>query len=181
MDVVILHGTKGSPNGNWFPWLKKECEKLGHSVFVPKFPTPENQSVKNWCKELDKQAPIFGKDTIIIGHSCGATYLLHILETIKRPIAQSIFVSCFIDKLGYPEFDLLNKSFVEHEFNWEKIKKNAGKIDIFHGDNDPYIPLKYAEKISAKLEVSMQIIKNGGHLNSESNYTKFPELLKVLF
>ncbi len=181
MDIIILHGTKGSPNGNWFPWLKKECEKLGHSVFIPKFPTPENQSVENWCKELDKQAPVFGKDTILIGHSCGATYLLHILEVLKIPVFNSILVSSFIEKLNISEFDELNKTFINHNFNWEKIKINSKKFHIFHGDNDPYVPLKYAEKISKKLKTPIHIIKNGGHLNSESNYNEFPELLEILF
>ena len=64
-----LHGTMGNPHGNWFPWLKDQLEAKGHEVYVPKLPTPEGQSVKNWCKALDEQAPLFDEDTILIGHS----------------------------------------------------------------------------------------------------------------
>jgi predicted alpha/beta hydrolase family esterase len=160
--------------------LKKKLEERGNSVYVPRFPTPENQSVKNWSRALEEQAPRFGENTVLIGHSCGATYLLHILEVLKTPVAKSIFVSGFIDKLGDDYFDALNETFVAHEFKWDTIKKNAGEITLFHGDNDPYVPLSAAQKLSDKLEAPLTIIKNGGHLNAEFGYTKFPEILKVL-
>lgn len=181
MKIVILHGTKGSPKGNWFQWLKSNLETKGHNVYVPRFPTPENQSVQSWCKVLDKKAPRFDEDTIIIGHSCGATYLLNILEVLSCPIHRSIFVSGFLDRLGNKEFDDLNADFINHDFNWNKIIKNAGKITILHGDNDPYVPLSQAEKLSEKLKSKLTIIENGGHLNTESGYTEFPELLEFIF
>jgi predicted alpha/beta hydrolase family esterase len=177
-DVVILHGTGGSPDGNWFPWLKNKLESVGHNVYVPRFPTPEGQSVKNWCKVLDKQAPRFGRNTILIGHSCGAAYILSILEIIKEPIAASIFVSGFMDKLGNDYFDTLNDTFINKKFDWGKIKTNAGKITIFHGDNDPYVSFENVQKLSNKLSTPITVIPNGGHLNSEFGYLEFPEILK---
>ena len=63
-DVIILHGTMGSPEGNWFPWLKSQLEN-DYNVYVPRFPTPDNQSKETWCAALRDQAPIFGKDTIL--------------------------------------------------------------------------------------------------------------------
>jgi esterase/lipase len=33
--VFIIHGWDGYPEEGWFPWLKKELEKKGFSVFVP--------------------------------------------------------------------------------------------------------------------------------------------------
>ncbi len=180
MKTVILHGTKGSPDGNWFPWLKEQLETKAHDVYVPKLPTPENQSKTSWCKELDAQAPIFDKDTILIGHSCGATYLLHILEVLKEPVAKSIFVSGFLDELGIPEYDELNSTFIKHDFNWKKIRENAGEIHILHGDNDPYVPLEQAHKLSKHLKAEVNIIKDGGHLNSESGFTELPQALNAI-
>ncbi|HEX7368323.1 MAG TPA: hypothetical protein VF261_01550 [Candidatus Saccharimonadales bacterium] len=32
---VILHGTDGTPESNWFPWLKQEFEGQGRVAWVP--------------------------------------------------------------------------------------------------------------------------------------------------
>jgi len=182
MNIIILHGTGGSPTGNWFPWLKMQMESAGHNVYVPRMPTPENQSVDNWRKALYEITPprkIDG-DTILIGHSCGATFMLHILESLDRPVKGSIFVSGFIDKLGNDFFDNLNHTFVEHDFNWEKIKKNMGAATLFHGDNDPYIPMTAAQKLVDKLDTPLTIIPGGGHLNAQSGYTEFPQIINEI-
>ena len=180
MDIVIIHGTCGSPDGNWFPWLKKEMESLGHNVYVPRFPTPENQNVASWCEVLRKSAPTFGNNTILIGHSCGATYILSVLNALDNAVAKSIFVSGFVEKLGNEYYDDLNRDFIEREFDWDKIKRNIGTGAIFHGANDPYVPMPVAKNFGEQLGVPLTIIPNGGHLNAESGYTKFPEILKVL-
>lgn len=181
MDLIILHGTKGSPEGNWFQWLKEKAEESGYRVFIPRLPTPENQSKDNWCEALRNQAPVFGHDTILAGHSLGATFMLHILEVVQEPIAKSIFVSPVIDKLGIEEYDTLNKSFLKTpDFDWSTISNNAGEIVYFHGNNDPYVPLEQSQTLQRKLGGELLVIPEGGHLNSESGYTEFPEILEHL-
>ena len=177
MNIIILHGTGGSPSGNWFPWVAAQMEAAGHKAYVPRLPTPDGQSVDSWRKALAEQTPKPDKNTILIGHSCGATFMLHILESLSAPVAQSIFVSGFVQKLGNEFFDNLNHTFVEHDFNWENIKNNMGAATLFYGDNDPYIPRTAAEYFAQKLDTPLTIIPNGGHLNADSGYTEFPQII----
>jgi predicted alpha/beta hydrolase family esterase len=178
--VVILHGTKGDPNENWFSWLADKLRQDGYEVFVPEFPTPENQSLENWRKVFDKEVPKLDENTILIGHSLGATFILDILNRAKTPIGKAIFASGFTNKLGDDEFDNLNKTFVEQDFGWAKIRKNAREFVVFHGDNDPYVPQSEAENIAGKLGVKVNWVKNGGHLNEAAGYTKFVELYEKI-
>lgn len=179
MKVVIIHGTFGSPEENWFPWLKQKLEALWHNVRVPKFSTPENQSPSVRCDELQQQVPfIFDHDTVLVGHSVWATYLLYILDRErKEPIKKAIFVSWFVHKLWNIKFDTLNKSFIERDFDRERIKKNAWDIIILHGDNDPYVPFSEAQYLNEKLWWKLEILPWWWHCNAESGYTTFERLL----
>jgi len=176
----IIHGTHGSPEGNWFPWLKAELSNKGHAVVVPEMPTPENQSLENWFQAFESQAGDIREDDIIIGHSAGAILLLRILEKRSSPIRCAVFVCGFTSTLGIPEYDKLNLSFIDKDFDWEQIRANAERIICIHGDNDPYVPLSQSLDLASNLKVLPISIKGGGHLNSESGYTEFPLLLDLI-
>lgn len=62
-NYFILHGTMGTPEDNWFPWLKAELEKQGKKCIVPQFPFGEFQNYDFWKAELDKylQGKIYDK------------------------------------------------------------------------------------------------------------------------
>ena len=179
-NIFIIHGAYGNPEENWFPWLKSELKKLGCRVFVPKFPTPENQSLENWLKVFEDYKQYLNKNSIVVGHSLGPAFLLNILEQLNKPIKAAFFVSGFVGLLGNPEFDNINKTFVDKRFDWQKIKQNCKKFYVFHSDNDPYVPLEQAEKLAKNLGVNVILVKNAGHFNEKAGYTKFDLILEKI-
>src|SRR3989338_8629887 len=106
-NIIIIHGTGGNPNGIWFPWLKSELEKSDCRVFVPKFPTPENQSLENWLKVFKEYEQYLDENSIVVGHSLGSAFLLSVLEDFNRPIKATFFVAGFTGLLNNPDFDEL--------------------------------------------------------------------------
>ena len=178
-NVFIIHGTYGNPDENWFPWLKSELEKSGFKVFVPKFPTPENQALENWLKVFKNYEQYLNDDSIIVAHSLGSAFVLNVLEKLNHPIKVAFFVSGFIGLFNHP-IDKLNKTFVDRNFDWQKIKNNCKEFYVFHSDNDPYVPLKRAEEFANHLGVRVILVKNAGHFNEASGYTKFDLLLEKI-
>ena len=177
MNVVIFHGSHGSPDGNWFPWLKQKLEELDISTDVPRLPTPENQSPETWFEAINNIT--INEYSVVIGHSTGANFLLHLLE--KNTVAKAIFVGVVIGKLDLPEYDALNKPFLKTPgFDWSKISENAGEIHILHGDNDPYVDQVHSEFLQNQIGGDLQIIPGGGHLNAESGYDTFELGLKLI-
>ena len=82
--------------------------------------------------------------------------------------------------MGNPNFDNINKSFVDKRFDWQKIKQNCKKFYIFHSDNDPYVSLEKAEQLAKNLGVDVILVKNAGHFNEKVGYTKFELLLEKI-
>ncbi|MDD3181442.1 MAG: alpha/beta fold hydrolase [Alphaproteobacteria bacterium] len=178
LHFLIIHGTMGSPSGNWFPWLKGELESRGHIVHLPTFPTPEGQNFKTWLAVAQNElADVDPEQTVLIAHSMGPALAFRMAEITDRSYRGLCAVCPFVDYSGMPEFDELMASFVEHDFDWAKIKNNAGVISLFAGDNDPYVSLERAQKVASALNVDLTVIKDGGHLNAEFGYTSFPLLL----
>lgn len=180
VNVIIIHGTAGDPNENWFPWLKSKLEKLECRVFVPQFPTPENQSLENWLKVFKDYEQYLDENSIVVGHSLGCAFLLSVIENLKHPIKAAFFIAGFLKKLNKPEFIESNKTFVEKEFDWVKIKNNCKKFYVINSDNDPNVPLEKGKELGEKLDTELIIIKNASHFNEKAGYTKFDFLLEKI-
>lgn len=179
MKALIFHGTHGSPQGNWFQWLQEHLMIEGWQVATPKLPTPENQSYDNWKLALEKQIPGYADVDVVVGHSCGGSFALRLLEESLIEPEQVILVSTVSGKLDN-EFDELNHSFIDKPFNWDVIKQACDNFTLLHGDNDPYVPLNQAKSLADNLQTNLIVIENGGHLNSENGYDQFPEILEFL-
>jgi len=76
--------------------MKSELEKRNFQVFVPRFPTPENQNLENWMQEFEKYRTYVDEDTIFIAHSVGPSFVCAVLESLEMPIKACYFVSGFL-------------------------------------------------------------------------------------
>lgn len=177
-NYIILHGSFGSKDGNWFPWLKKELEKRKLKVDVPQMPVGVgNQNYENWSKELDKLE--IGENTIIIAHSIAPVFVCKYLINSKIKVKKLVFVCGFNNYLGIdPDFDAVNKPmFLD---NLEDVKKYCNDIVCYYSDNDPYVAFATEKQFADTISNKQFIIKNGGHINAESGYTEFEEILKSI-
>jgi uncharacterized protein len=178
--VVIVHGSYGSPSENWFPWMKQEVERSGHSAVVPSLPTPTGQSPASWDKAFSEQVGPLNPGMVLVGHSLGPAFILSLLERSQVAVRGTVLVSAFLGKLGLDAFDTVNEPFVCRDFDWDAIRRNAGTIRMYSSDNDPYVPLQRGLDIAARLGVQMQVVKGGGHINAEAGFLTFPQLLSDL-
>lgn len=98
-NYIIIHGSFGSKDGNWFPWLKKELEKMNKNVEVPQMPIGvSNQNFENWSSVL--RSLKVDESTTIIAHSIAPIFVCKYLITYKIKVKKLIFVCGFNNYLG---------------------------------------------------------------------------------
>lgn len=179
--VIIAHGAYGHPEENWLGWMKRELEAIGIPCWVPAFPTPEGQKLKSWLKIFEQDcSPHLDSNTILIGHSLGAAFILRCLETYPVSVKATILAGAFIGPVGIDKFDLINKDFFSAEFNWPLIQSRGRQFTCYHGSNDPYVSRKGFEEIAEKLKAKKIVVSQAGHMNAAAGYTQFPQLLMHL-
>lgn len=177
-NAFVIHGAFGNPKENWIPWLKAQLESREYAVSVPVFPTPEGQNYDNWMRTVEPYLKDFNEDTILVGHSIGATFTLCVLERLDVQIAKTLLVSGFLGSLENEEFDAVNRTIAERSFDWAAIKQHSKEFCIFHGSDDPYVPLTKAAELGQHLDVVPTVIPNGGHLNEAAGFREFPKALQ---
>lgn len=180
----MIHGSFGSPSENWMPWLRKNLEMNGVEVYAPQFPTDEMQTLKNWLKEFEKYKEFMNDKSIMIGHSLGPAFIFRVLERSDVRIKAAFLVAPFTRPLNIPKFDNANCTFMEKEFDWEKIRKNCQKFFIYGSDNDPYVKMSQESFVAEKTGGIFKVIPHAGHINESAGYKEFKELyedIKILY
>ncbi len=174
--VVIIHGSYGGPEENWFPWLAAELRAAHYSVIVPAFPTPEGQSVGTWTRVFQESVGALDGDMVLVGHSLGAGFILGLLEGANVTVAAAFLVSGFVGRIGIEEFDSVNASFIDRDFDWHAVRQHVGMVRLYQGDNDPYVSLEKGRQLEKELGVELEVIPDGGHLNTAAGFVTFPQL-----
>ena len=176
--VVVLHGAHGAPDTNWFPWLHGALEAQGLEVVRPRLPTPQGQSLTAWLDAYDRAvADLPPAPTVLVGHSLGAAFALHLVERAAKPVTGLFLAAGFIGALGLPDYDPINASFFAAPFDWAGIRARKGRAcRCWAGDDDPYVPLARSREMADHLGAELEVVPGGGHLNTETGLTDFPQL-----
>ena len=181
-NYILIHGSFGSPFVNWFPYLRKELESLEKIVYTPDFPTGVGyQTYENWEKLLKCYVDfgLLNENTIIFAHSIAPIFVCKFLVENKITVKRLVFVCGFNNYLGIDEeYDTVNESMYFN--NLKDIKKYCKDIICFYTKNDPYVKYEKEKEFADTITNKQIIIEDGGHLNTDSGYQEFSELLKYI-
>jgi len=181
-NAIILHGTMGSPEENWFAWLKTKLEEQKINVWLPQLPITDKPDPKNVIPFILNNCPFrITTNTIIIGHSSGAVEILHLLPKIESKIMLAVLVGSFKDN------DFLkwapNGSLFSMPFDFERCKFNCQKFVYIHSDNDPFCPIDQAKFLQNQTGGKLVVIPHQKHFSVSTmgeTYHKFPKLLEII-
>jgi uncharacterized protein len=186
MRCIIIHGCPTNKermlsqedrtyDKHWIPWLKRELISKGVETKTPLMPEPWKPSYEDWKKEMDELG--VGEEDVLIGHSCGAGFLVRYLGDMKVKVKKLILVAPAIIHSGsYKTLNNLLKYDIDPD-----VKDLIGEIIIFASKDDTKGILESVKIFSKGLEVEPTYLKEMGHFTREDMGTeKFPELLEAI-
>ena len=181
-NYFIIHGSFSSPYSNWIGWLYDFIEDEGKQVYVPDFPIGVGyQNYENWSRLLKYYLDLglINENTTIIGHSIAPVFISKFLTQNKVKVKKLIFVCGFNNYLGInEEYDAVNKSM--YFDNLEDVKQYANEIICFYSDNDPYVKYEVEKDFADKIATEQVFIPKAGHINSESGYDTFENIVNYI-
>jgi len=177
--ALILHGTNGNSQENWFPWLETELKSRGYEVWTPNLPGADKPNIQRYNEFiLSNKNWKFDEETTIIGHSSGAVATLGLLQALPEGVVVKAcyLVGSFKDDLGW---DSLKDLFIT-PFDFKKINSKSLTWYFIHSDNDPYCPLEHAEYLYEKIGGDLIVLPGQKHFSVGTfgeAYRQFPFLL----
>jgi predicted alpha/beta hydrolase family esterase len=188
--VFIIHRWSGSPEQDWYPWLKKELEKNGFEIFVPAMPNTDEPKIEEWIPFLANIVGEPDENTYFVGHSIGCQTILRYLEKLNgKKVGGAIFVAGWFNlseftfkEEPFEEEEARNiaKPWIEMPINFEKIKKTTNNFVAIFSDNDPYVPIGDKNIFKEKLDSEIIIENNKGHFSGSDGITELPSVLNSL-
>jgi predicted alpha/beta hydrolase family esterase len=183
-NCIIIHGCPSDVekamgpetrtyDKHWIPWTKAQLEARGIPTETPLMPEPWEPSYEKFKTEFDKQE--ISENTILIGHSCGTTFLLRWLGETKKKVAKLILVApwAIADKN-----DEARRKFYEHPID-PTIKDRIGEIILFTADDEEPDGKESLKIIHHVIGGKVIELKGHGHYTmGDMGTTEFPELIE---
>lgn len=179
INVIILHGIDpktrylnpskpSAANSHWLPWLKKQLIAHELKADTPEVYKPYRFEYDSWVREIERFD--IGPETILVGHSMGAGFLLKYLNVNTHlKIKKLILVAPWLNV----------SEGVSTDFFKFKIDTNlhfrVEEIVIFNSKDDSQGVQDSVEFIKNDLKTKLIEFEERGHF--AKGQREFPELL----
>jgi uncharacterized protein len=132
-NAIIFHGTNANPGIIWFPWLRDRLAKRGYTVEVPHYPGMNVEPIATFLPTVLAAGHTFDADTVLVGHSGGAAFLLALLEHLDVTVAQAILVAGYSTRPNTSDEPVL-----QERYDWAAISSHVRDPYFINSITDPY-------------------------------------------
>ena len=158
--TVIICPGNGCSNirqSNWYGMLYEQLIKRDIPCICNDFPDPLHARRDQWIpfiRSMANEHATSNDQVVLVGHSSGAQAALRYTE--KYPAVGCVLVSATYSDLGdaherasgyYPQPGSGGNKNETNPYLFDAMKANCPMWYQFHSDDDPFIPLREAEKI----------------------------------
>lgn len=175
--VLILHGWQGSGPDHWQTWLARRLVEAGEEVRYPTLPQCDTPCPDRWGAALHAELAALGHEgeRIVVCHSLGCVLWLREAHRVRAAdrVDRVLLVAapcpgCHIDELA---------GFFPTGAQADRIATGSPCTRLVCSDDDPYCPRVGAgTHWGATLDLPVDLIPGGGHLNPEAGYGPWPSV-----
>ncbi len=182
-NCIIIHGCPSDVekamnpetrtyDKHWQPWLQRELIAHGIPTERPMMPNPWMPNYEAYREELEKY--LIDEGTTLVGHSCGAAFLVRWLGDSKRTIDTLILVAPW--KIP-DEQNEVKKAFYTYSIDGN-VRSRVKRVVIFTSDDEEEDGKKSAKIFHDALGGEFIELAGHGHYCFRDMQTEeFPELL----
>lgn len=183
--AIILHGmpskdeyydlTCSSPsNSHWLPWVQHQLLLNNILTQTPELPHPYQPEYDQW-REVFEQFPIH-ENTHLIGHSCGAGFLVRWLSEHNVRVGKVALVAPWLDPTHQFAPD-----FFTFVLDKDIVQRTAGTKLFVSSDDSDDIQQSASLLTEGITNLQLQTFSNRGHFIFDDMKTnKFPELVDFI-
>jgi predicted alpha/beta hydrolase family esterase len=183
--AIILHGKPSkerfydatfpsTSNYYWLPWLQKQLVVRDIPTATPEVPNNWRPDYAVWLKEFERYDVT--EETILVGHSCGAGFLLRWLS--EHPEVRTAKVVLAAPWLN-PKNEEETADFFAFELDSDLVARTQG-LSVMYSDDDYQNILDTVAVLKEKLPAAKYTKLSGyGHFYDDRRM-QFPELLEEI-
>ncbi len=182
-NAIIIHGMPSKEeyavDGNaseqhWIPWLKEVLLKKNIETETPEMPVPYEPNYQSWKSEFEKLN--INEDSTLIGHSCGAGFLVRWLSENKINVGKVVLVGPWMDpdkELGTSMFDFV----IDPD-----VVSRTKSLTVIYSTDDMEEITKTVDELKAAFPgaVFKEYMDKGHFTLGDLGTREFPEILEVL-
>jgi len=173
--IYIVHGWGGTPESDWYAWLKKMLEVHDAEAILPAMPNPDVPKINAWVSHLNEVVRNPSLNTYFVGHSIGCQTILRYLEILgKERVGGCLFIAPWLHlkETGYETESerQIAKPWIETPISWEKIRRHCSKFVSVFARDDPFVPVEESKMFEERLGSKTIVMPVKAHFTSGDGY-----------